>query len=319
MRCGWILRVFAVVIMCTGCNSYSGGLDRLIHPATSPIKLHSDDFFEFTEGPCCSGDGTLYFTDGPVGKVYRMDGFNQFTAVVTGAGRPDGMMVDHNGNLVVCDFKNKSMDLYSPEGKLIKTLADSYEGKDLNGPNDCVIDRKGGIYFTDPSFNREHSPQGVEGVYYIHPNGKIIRVAEGFDIPNGIILTPDEQRLIAVDYGNPLIHAFDVNPDGSLSNGHIWAKVALPEIKQGEEERRNQVSIGVAMDTEGNLYVSTGLGMEVFDKKGRSLGILQFDEFERPTNMTFDRNDPYTMILATGKGMYSLKMRVKGISFPQFD
>ena len=169
------------------------------------------------------------------------------------------MMVDRDGNLVVCDFKAKKMDLYAPDGTLLKTLADEYEGKPLNGPNDCVIDRKGGIYFTDPSFNKPHSPQGVEGVYYIKPSGAIIRVAGGFEIPNGIILTPDERRLIVVDYDSPVIRAFDVNEDGTLANDHVWAMAALA----GNEP------------AEGEKMASCG------DRRGNGCGI-QFVCFHRP-------------------------------------
>ena len=303
----------------TACSGGTGTLKDIVDPSTEPMKLYSEDIFEFTEGPCVSEDGTLYFTDGPPGKVYRMDGINSFTAVIMGAGRPDGMMVDREGNLVVCDFKNKKLDIYAPDGRLLKTLAGSYNGKGLNGPNDCVIDRGNGIYFTDPSFNKPNSLQGEEGVYYVRPGGEILRVAGGFEIPNGIILTPDEKTLIVVDYDSPVIRAFDVNDDGTLSNDRVWAMATMPDTKPEKEDRWLRTGIGVAMDVEANLYVSTSLGMEIFDKSGRSLGVLKFSEFDRPTNMTFDRRDPYTLYMTTGNGLYSLKTKVKGVSFPQYD
>ena len=317
---GHFLHMFLILFAggyIAGCAAEMRELDKIIDPGTRPVKLHTDDLFEFTEGPCHSEDGTLYFSDGIAGKVYRMDGFDRFTEIVSGAGRPDGMMVDYDGNLVVCDAYDKKLDLYSPEGTLIKTLADSYGGNVLNGPNDCVMDRKGGIYFTDPSFMNPNSPQGAEGVYYIPKDGEIQRVADGFGLPNGIILTPDEKTLLVVDYHFPEIRGFDVNADGTLSNDRVYATVKEKGPLPGETLRRN--CIGVAMDYDGRLYAAMSFGMEVFDKDGKSLGILKFEEFDRFLNMTFDRKDPYTMIIATGKDLYSLKMKVKGISFPQYE
>jgi gluconolactonase len=300
------------------CNFKPEGIEEVIDPNSKPVKLHIDDIFNFTEGPVCDAKGVLYFTDGPEGKVYRMNEFNKFTAVITDAKRPDGMMIDREGNLVVCDYNAKRLDLYSADGEFLKTLTDSYNGRKLNGPNDVVIDRKGGIYFTDPSLSKENVTQDAESVYFIPKGGNIQRVADDFVAPNGIILTPDEKTLLVVDTKEPYIHSYKINNDGTLSNHKIWGKVTIPQTEPGKQPPRSG-SVGVAMDVEGRLYVATDLGMEVFNKNGKSIGVIKFRDFKRPMNMTFDRKDPYTMIIASYKAIYSLKMKVKGISFPQFD
>lgn len=300
------------------CNFKPEGLEQVIELTTKPVKLHIDDVFTFTEGPVCDANGVLYFTDGPEGKVYRMDEFNKFTAVITGAKRPDGMMIDREGNLVVCDYDGKRLDLYTVDGKFLKTLADSYNGKRLNGPNDVVIDREGRIYFTDPSLSKENITQDAESVYLIPKGGVIQRVADDFSAPNGIILTPDEKTILIVDTKEPYIHSYKINDNGTLTNHKIRGKITIPPTEPGKPPPRSG-SVGVAMDTEGRLYVATDLGMEVFNKSGKSIGIIKFQEFKRPMNMTFDRKDPYTMIITSYKAIFSLKMKVKGISFPQFD
>jgi gluconolactonase len=305
-------------IISSACSPYSTGLDEIIDPAWKPVKLNPDTSFTFTEGPVFDARANLFFTDGPAGKVFRMTRDKKFVPVLRGAGRPDGMMIDPDGNLVVCDYDAKKLDLYSPDGVLIRTLADSYNGKGLNGPNDVVVDRAGGIYFTDPFFLKPGAPQDAEGVYYIPENGEARRICDHLSVPNGIILTPDEKTLLIVDTQEPEIHAIDIRGDGKFDHHRTWGKVTTGTTGQGEKKPRSG-SVGVAMDSPGNLYVATDLGLEIFNPKGQSLGILKFDEFRRPMNMTFDRNDPYTLIITAYESVFSLKLKVKGISFPQIE
>lgn len=307
-----------IFFIITGCKLSHSGLDRIVDPEIKPLKLNRDTNFTFTEGPVYDADGILYFTDGTTGNVFRMTPDGSFSLVISGAKRPDGMMTDHDGNLVVCDYDGKRLDLYSPEGLLIKTLADSYHGKPLNGPNDVVIDRDGGIYFTDPFFLKPGAPQDAEGVYHIPKNGVLDRICDHVSVPNGIILTPDEKTLLIVDSQEPEIHAIDIHPGGNFDNHRIWGRITLAPVKEGESKARSG-SVGVAMDSRGNLYVATLLGIEVFNSKGRSLGIFKTTEYKRPLNMTFDRNDPYNLIITSYESVFSLKTRVKGISFPQFE
>ncbi|MCK4966312.1 SMP-30/gluconolactonase/LRE family protein [bacterium] len=312
------LKVSIIAFLIISCGSNQEGLNSVIEPGTKPVKLNTNYTFDFTEGPVFDAEGNLYFTDGTNGKVYRMEISGRFTPVITVAGRPDGMMIDRSGNLVVCDYDAKRLDLYAPDGKFIKTLADSYNGKKLNGPNDIVLDKKGGIYFTDPFFRRPNAPQETEAVYYIPKGGTIQRAAADFTSPNGIIFTPDEKMLLVVDTQETHVHAYDVKSDGSLHNHRIWGNVTLPPYKQGKKKPRSG-SVGVAMDEEGRLYVATDLGLEVFTAEGNSLGVIKMEEFKRPLNMTFDRKNPYTMIITAYESVYSLKMNTRGISFPQLD
>ena len=311
-----MLKILIIFIFVSACASEPEGLNSIIDPLSKPVKLNRDTAFSFTEGPVYDSFGVLFFTDGTAGKVFRMDKDKTFTTVITGAGRPDGMMIDPDGNLIVCDYDAKKLDLYSPDGKLIKTLAGSYNGKGLNGPNDVVIDKKGRIYFTDPFFLKPGAPQEVEGVYFLPPGGKLQLICDHMSVPNGIILSPDEKTLLIVDTQEPEIHAIDITGDGKFENHRTWGKVTLhPYALESGNPRSG--SVGVAMDSQGNLFVATDLGIEVFNADGKSLGIIKSDVYKRPLNMTFDRNDLYTMIITAYESVYSLKMKVRGISFPQ--
>ena len=313
----YLPKAFILFLFLTYCTLEAEDLKIILDSSVKPVKLNRDTIFSFTEGPVYDSAGILFFTDGTKGKVFRMDRDNSFTPVITGAGRPDGMMIDHEGNLIVCDYDAKRLDMYSPKGKFIKTLADSYNGKGLNGPNDVVIDTKGNIYFTDPFFRKPGAPQDAEGVYCIPHAGSITRICDHVTVPNGIILTPDEKTLLIVDTQEPEIHAIDIMPDGKFENHRIWGKVTISPFNSSGNKPRSG-SVGVAMDSEGHLYVATDLGIEVFTSKGKSLGIIRFEEYKRPLNMTFNRNDLNTLIITAYESVFSLRLKVKGISFPQF-
>lgn len=313
------LAIFILHLLIIGCGHKSYTLDDIIDQGAKPVRIHSDSLFKFTEGPVCDFQGRLFFaeyTSPEKAKVYRMDGIDQFTPLLSGAVRVDGLMINQEGNLVVCDYDARKLDLYTPDGVFLETLVDSYNGKPLNGPNDCIADRKGGIYFTDPSGNRHERTQDVEGVYYVTSEKKVVRVAGGFSFPNGIILTPDEKTLLVIDTREPVIRAFDIYSDSAWSAPRTWGMITLgPPRKDGTPAGSG--AIGCAMDTEGNLYVATSLGIEVFNSDGQGLGILKFNEFKRASNMTFDRNDPHILYITAWAEVYSLHLKIKGISFPQ--
>lgn len=312
----YLLAVLAASLVPGACGWGPQSLNEISGPQVTVVKLNRDTSFTFTEGPVFDFRGILYFTDGKTGNVFRMGKDLDFKTTITGAGRPDGMMVDHSGNLVVCDYDAKRLDLYTSEGRFLKTIAGSYHGHLLNGPNDVVIDRRGNIYFTDPFFQKPGAPQDAEGVYWVKPGGEFERICDHLSVPNGIILTPDEKTLLIVDSKEADIHAIDILPAGGVGNHRVWGKVTLPESSDGVSKPQSG-SVGVAMDVHGDLYVATNLGIEVFNREGKSLGIIRSDKYKRPLNMTFDRSDPYKLIITAYESVYALKLNVKGISFPQ--
>ena len=179
-------------------------------------------------------------------------------------------------------------------------LATNFEGKRFNGPNDLWIRPDGGIYITDPDFySYGDASTLVEGqdVYFVTPDHKTVtRVESDLKKPNGIIGTPDGKVLYVADYGAARTYAFDIQPDGKLTNKHVFCKLG---------------SDGMTIDDEGNLYL-TGIGVTVFDKTGKRLEQIEVPIEDTTTNVTFGGKDNDLLFITATGSVYGIKMRVKG-------
>ncbi len=167
-----------------------------IGPVGPIVRKHTG--FNWTEGPAADGNGNVYFTDYDPPTIYRLDIVGKLSMFLKHDQRPNGLSFNAAGDLVACERLGRVI-LISTRDKSIRPLAEKFNGKRLNAPNDLVIDRSGGIYFTDPHFRAPTPlPQGVPGVYYVAPGGEINRLVNDLYSPNGIILSPDEKTLYVV-------------------------------------------------------------------------------------------------------------------------
>ena len=277
-------------------------------------KLNKDFSFEFTEGPAWDGRGNLFFTDIPNEKIYKLDSNGEFSVFRDVTGRANGLMFNNGGNLVSCEGGNFKVTEMDAEGNVIGVLAEKYNGKPFNSPNDLVVDKKGGIYFTDPRFGSDKTlNQDIEAVYYIKANGEIIRVAENRTKPNGIILSPDEKLLYVADTFSQYVWAFDVNEDGTLTNERNFCELRLPESKENLRVPTDSGADGMTIDKPGNLYVTTRIGVQIFDSNGKQLEILNVPE--RPTNCTFGGEDLKTLYITAQTSVYKINLNVEGHIF----
>ncbi len=176
-------------------------------------------------------------------------------------------------------------------------LADKYKGKKFNSPNDLWIDRKGGIYFTDPRYGRrEEMPQDGECVYYLSGDRKqVIRLIDDMVRPNGIIGTADGKRLYVADHGGKKTYVYKINKDGTLSDKHLFAE---------------QGSDGMTLDSRGNVYL-TGTEVTVYSTGGEKIASIEVPE--RPSNVCFGGKDKKTLFITARTSLYSLRMAVKGL------
>ena len=217
----------------------------------SPLeKLASD--FQFTEGPVwIATKNELLFSDIPANRIIRFkDG--KFETFRNPSHNSNGLTLDKQGRIIACEHGSRSVTRTEADGT-ITTLADHYDGKRLNSPNDIVVKSDGAIYFTDPPFGVRHGEQELDfqGVYRIAPDGKTLTVvARDFVNPNGLVFTPDEKVLYINDTELGHIRAFDVAADGSLSNGRIFIADA-----PGAD--------GMKVDLEGNVYCACKLGVMI--------------------------------------------------------
>src|SRR5262249_9801772 len=151
-----------------------------IGPAGAIVKLHSG--FKFTEGPAADRDGNVYFTDIPNQRIHKVDAGGKLSVFREKSNSANGLMLNAKGEIVACEMSGQ-VAAYSADGKSRRVLADKYSDKRFNAPNDLVIDKQGGVYFTDPAFGAPTPlPQVKTAVYYISADGKVTRLID--DLPN---------------------------------------------------------------------------------------------------------------------------------------
>jgi gluconolactonase len=224
-------------------------------------------------------DGSIILTtNAGVGKI---DADGNLAMVVDDSDHAQGLAVDSKGRIIAAQYSKKISVLYPKDSA--KVLADSYEGKPFIRPNDLVVDQKGGIYFTDCyEFSRKgssgvigpnRSPEDLpQAVYYITPAGKLIRVADDVNRPNGITLSPDGKTLYVNDWGGPYLVTYQIQPDGTLKNRRDFAKF---DLAQQTDKGPVSAGDGLCIDSQSNTYSTTPAGVQVFNAKGEHLGNIE--------------------------------------------
>jgi gluconolactonase len=258
--------------------------------------------YAFTEGPAADADGNVFFTDQPNDKIYKWSAKDGTISVyMDKTGRSNGLYFDREGNLLSCaDLENQLWKI--DKNQQVTVLVNDFEGKKFNGPNDLWISPNGGIYFTDPFYQRNYwTRTGMElpekRVYYLSPDKKSVTIAaREFVAPNGIVGTPDGKVLYVADIGDKKTYSYKINTDGTLSDRKLFASMG---------------SDGMTLDKKGNVYV-TGKGVTVFDKNGTQIEHIDVNE-PWTANITFGGKDRKTLFITASKAVYTLRMKVKGV------
>ena len=265
--------------------------------------------FGFTEGPVWRGEDLL-FSDIPRSRTIRYRPLPEGAEITTfrhPTGNANGMTLDRQGRLLTCEHSGRKVSRIDPNGEVV-TVAYSYQGKRFNSPNDVVVRSDGSIYFTDPSYGLPNHSVGREiphnGVYRVDPTGAVHLLVSDFELPNGLAFAPGERTLFVDDSGRHHIRAFDVEADGSISNGRIWAEM---KPKPGETD----VPDGMKVDVEGNVYCTAAGGVWIFDANARVLGRIILPEV--PANLGWGGSDWRTLYLTAKTSLYRLRMHVPGL------
>ncbi|QHV97546.1 SMP-30/gluconolactonase/LRE family protein [Spirosoma endbachense] len=272
---------------------------KVVAPGATLRQISSQ--FAFTEGPTVDKKGVIYFTDQPNDKIWTYDTDGKLSVYMDKAGRSNGLYFDKKGNLISCADEKDELWSISPEKK-ITVLLSNFKGLRLNGPNDLWIDPKGGIYFTDPYYQRdywERKKPDIDGqkVYYLPKDAKeAIIVDSDFMQPNGIVGTPDGKSLFVADIRASKTYKYQINSDGSLTNRQLY-------IAQGSD--------GMTLDNQGNLYLS-GKGVTVYDPAGKKLGTIPVPS-RWVGNICFGGKDRRTLFITASESIYTLQMQVKGV------
>ncbi|HEX3236997.1 MAG TPA: SMP-30/gluconolactonase/LRE family protein [Gaiellaceae bacterium] len=240
--------------------------------------------FTFTEGPIWNPSGNfLLFSDMPGDTRRRWDEQSGVTEVAKPSNKGNGMTLDAEGRLIVCEHVTSSVVRINPDGTGggREVLASHYEGKELNSPNDVIVHSSGAIYFSDPTYGRmpvfgveREQELDFQGVYRIPPGGGDPQLlADDFVQPNGLCFSPDESLLYINDTDRAHIRVFDTEDDGSISKGRVLADgIGTGDLESGE------LVDGMKCDEHGNVWVTGPKGVWIFTPSGEYLGIVEIPE-----------------------------------------
>jgi gluconolactonase len=267
---------------------------------------------EFTEGPAYGPDACVYFSD--IGnRIMKYDpATGKTTEYRNPSGRANGLDFDKEGRLLAAEGANKGgnrrVTRTEKDGK-ITILADKWNGKKLNSPNDLTTDAKGRVYFTDPRYVGDEPREiDIEAVYRIDPDGKVTQLITDVEKPNGIIIAPDMKTLYVADSnpkGKQQLVAFPLKDDGS-----VGAKKVLFDF--GKERGID----GMSVDVKGNIWGMAGSGdkggLYVFSPEGKQLAFVPTPE--TPTNCCFGGKDKKMLYVTAGKSLYRMPVNVEGFA-----
>ena len=294
-------------------------LDAIV-PASAQIEKLAGTF-TFTEGPVWIREGYLLFSDipnnliqkwtpnGQVSVFRKQSGYSGTDAPAGAFIGSNGLTLDRQGRLVICEHGNGRMTRLEKDGN-ITVLADKYEGKRLSSPNDAVYKSDGALYFTDPPFGfpklnadpKKELP--FNGIYRLAKD-KLELLSKDMSMPNGLGFSPDEKYLYVAncDAANKIWMRFDVKPDGTLANTKIFY--------DANHSQEPGLPDGLKLDKKGNVYATGPGGVWIFSPEGKHLGTIQPPEI--PANCAWGDKDAKTLYMTARTGLYRIKLNVAGI------
>jgi gluconolactonase len=268
--------------------------------------------FTFTEGPIWMADGSLHFSDMPGDKRRRWHPDEGVTVLRDPSNKCNGMTLDNDGNLIVCEHVTSSVVREHADGTR-ETLATHWGEKELNSPNDVIVARDGSIIFTDPTYGRmpgfgleREQDLYFQGVYRIPAGGGDLQLlVDDFAQPNGLCFTADESLLYINDTDRAHIRVFDVGADHQLSNGRVFAEnIGTADLAKGD------LVDGMKLDEQGNVYVTGPEGVLAFSSVGEYLGTIKVPE---PVgNLNWGDDDWKSLYIPASTSVYRVRMNVAG-------
>jgi len=266
--------------------------------------------FEGTEGPIAAPDGSLLFTETRANRITRIAPDNSISTFLENTNGANGLAFNKQGELVAVQVADTQVGVIYPQERK-KALVKDFDGKKFQRPNDLVLAKNGGVYFTDSGLNpgADANEENRTGVYYISPEGKTLKVADGIERPNGIQLSRDEKTLYVANTYSDYVLAFDVKKDGTLGKRRNFAKLSAGLTKSDAGVLTSGAD-GLAVDDKDRLYVATNSGIEVFDKKGKALGVIPVPH--KPQNIAFAGADKKTLYVVGRGAAYKIAVETPG-------
>jgi gluconolactonase len=267
--------------------------NAILAPDTQVQRLAGG--FQFTEGPACDDSGNVFFSDIPNCRIHKWSDEGQLTTFRENSGRANGLFFDGQNNLVACEGGSRRLTSIAPDGK-VTVLAEAFDGKKLNSPNDLWIHPNGGIYFTDPRYGKQ---DGIEQdgfhVYYLGPDrDALVRVIDDLQRPNGVVGTADGKVLYVTDEKGNKTYVYQIGPDGALKDRKLF-------VEKGSD--------GMTLDEKGNVYL-TNKSVWVYGPDGTQVAEIPLPE--SAANVCFGGTERSTLFITARTGFYAVPMLVRG-------
>jgi len=280
-------------------TQFSTKFSDLVSPGEKLVTIGTG--FGFTEGPVWDPRGFLYISDEEQNKIFRLylDGRKE---TVIALGDPDGNTFDRQQRLLDCASAFRALIRVSPNGQYT-ILADRFQGKRFNSPNDVVIGPDGAIYFTDPALDvpkGEKQELSFQGVYRLNKKGKVTLLVKDMSQPNGLAFSPDGKRLYVDDSEQKNIRVFDFDGRGKVSHERLFAT----------ENEPGGVPDGMRVDMQENLYVAGPKGVWVWDPQGNHLGTIETPA--SPANLAWGDADYGSLYITASSSVYRIRTKAHG-------
>lgn len=285
-------------------NLTAVSMNALLAPGAALEKLA--DGFKFVEGPVWTDadGGYLIFSDISANRMLKWSAAGGIEIFRSPSDNANGNCRDQQGRLITCEHSTRRVTRTESDGT-ITVLADRFDGKRFNSPNDVVVKRDGTVWFSDPIYGLGKNAKEIDGqyVYRINTDGKINCAIMGFDQPNGLCFSPDESKLYVADSGKPRhLRIFNLDGQNNISGGEVFCDIA-PGVPDG-----------MRCDAAGRLWCTAGDGIHVYQPDGRQIGMIAVPEV--PANCTFGGENNATLFITARHGLYMVRLAVAGAVVP---
>jgi gluconolactonase len=316
-RISWTRKISAVAgafAVIASASAQQAATDATVTPAIAGVVAAGTkielikDGFNGTEGPLPLPDGSVIFSETPANRITHIAADGTTSPFLENTNGSNGLAFAKNGDLYSVQVQDPKVGIVYPASHA-KVLADQYEGLPFSRPNDIVLDKKGGVYFTDSGNGtvKPDRPTAKPAVYYITPAGVLKRIAADIERPNGIQLSPNEKILYVANTLGEYVFAYDIKSDGSLGKRRNFAKLAG---WQKTDTGYSSGADGLAIDAKGDLYVASNVGIEVFNSKGKALGSIALPK--KPQNLALAGPDKRTLYIVGRGSAYKIALLTPG-------
>lgn len=277
--------------------------------AGTPVELLADGF-ETVEGPLPQLDDGLLFTNSRLNRVMRLAPDGRLSVWFEGPGAANALTRTPEGDIVATMTESRMVAVLQP-GQPPRPLVGDYQGTQFNRPNDVIADSRGNIYFTDTASATPAGGTLPAAVYQITRKGKLVRIVQGVERPNGVALSPDERTLYLANTAGEWVIAIALDRDGDAKKARNFARLVMPPpAPAGAPPVTGSGADGIAVDEKGRLYVATAVGVQVFSDEGEAMGIITLPK--QPQNLAFSGPGRHSLYVVGRGSVYRIQMLTRG-------